>query len=131
MKTVLVLGAGLVTRPLVRYLLDQPDFKVIVASRTVSKAVKLIDGHEQAEGGLGVVVVEDADVADLLRRRPTRAAVRVAPRCGVEVDLVRPPARPEPSPHERLRRRDGSGHPRRCRAATQSLGKCHPISENH
>jgi len=45
MKTVLVLGAGLVTRPLVRYLLDQPNFEVEVASRTVSKAVKLIDNH--------------------------------------------------------------------------------------
>jgi len=45
MKKVLVLGAGLVTRPHVRYLLDVPDLKVIVASRTVSKAEALIDGH--------------------------------------------------------------------------------------
>ncbi len=45
MKKVLILGAGLVAKPLVRYLLDQPDFKVEVASRTVSKAIKLIDGH--------------------------------------------------------------------------------------
>ncbi len=45
MKKVLILGAGLVAKPLVRYLLDQPDFKVEVASRTVSKAVKLIDNH--------------------------------------------------------------------------------------
>ncbi len=45
MKKVLILGAGLVARPLVRYLLDQPDFQVEVASRTVSKAVKLIAGH--------------------------------------------------------------------------------------
>lgn len=45
MKKVLILGAGLVAKPLVRYLLDQPDFEVVVASRTVSKAVKLIDGH--------------------------------------------------------------------------------------
>ena len=45
MKKVLVLGAGLVTRPLVRYLLDQPDFSVTVASRTVSKAERLIAGH--------------------------------------------------------------------------------------
>ena len=59
MKTVLVLGAGLVTRPLVRYLLDQPDFKVIIASRTVSKAVKLIDGHERGEAK--TLLVEDTD----------------------------------------------------------------------
>jgi saccharopine dehydrogenase (NADP+, L-glutamate forming) len=45
MKKVLILGAGLVAKPLVRYLLDQPDFEIIVASRTVSKAVKLIDNH--------------------------------------------------------------------------------------
>jgi saccharopine dehydrogenase (NADP+, L-glutamate forming) len=45
MKKVLILGAGLVARPLVRYLLGQPDLQVEVASRTVSKAEKLIDGH--------------------------------------------------------------------------------------
>lgn len=45
MKKVIILGAGLVARPLVRYLLDQPDLEVEVASRTVSKAVKLIDNH--------------------------------------------------------------------------------------
>ncbi|MCP4250312.1 MAG: saccharopine dehydrogenase [bacterium] len=45
MKKILVLGAGLVTRPLVRYLLDRPDFEVTVASRTVSKAEALVDGH--------------------------------------------------------------------------------------
>jgi len=45
MKKILILGAGLVARPLVRYLLDQPDFRVEVASRTVSKAEKLIEGH--------------------------------------------------------------------------------------
>jgi saccharopine dehydrogenase (NADP+, L-glutamate forming)/spermidine synthase len=44
MKSVLVLGAGLVTRPLVRYLLNH-DFRVTVASRTVSKARDLIGGH--------------------------------------------------------------------------------------
>lgn len=49
MKKILILGAGLVAKPLVRYLLDQPDFKVEVASRTVSKAVKLIDSHPDGE----------------------------------------------------------------------------------
>ena len=34
MKTILVLGAGLVARPLVRYLLDRPGFRVTLASRT-------------------------------------------------------------------------------------------------
>jgi saccharopine dehydrogenase-like NADP-dependent oxidoreductase len=49
MKKVLVLGAGLVTRPHVRYLLDVPDFEVIVASRTVSKAQALINGHPRGK----------------------------------------------------------------------------------
>jgi saccharopine dehydrogenase (NADP+, L-glutamate forming) len=45
MKRVLILGAGLVARPLVRYLLDQPEFEVVIATRTVSKAIKLINNH--------------------------------------------------------------------------------------
>ena len=42
---ILVLGAGLVSRPLVRYLLDQPGFSVTMASRTVSKAERIINDH--------------------------------------------------------------------------------------
>ncbi len=42
MKKVLVLGAGLVAGPLVRYLLDQEGFQVKVASRTLKKAERLI-----------------------------------------------------------------------------------------
>jgi len=48
MKKVLVLGAGLVAKPLVRYLLDH-GYGVTCASRTVAKAVKLIDGHPQGK----------------------------------------------------------------------------------
>ena len=48
MKTVLVLGAGLVTKPLVQYLL-QHDYRVRVASRTVSKANKLVGDHPNGE----------------------------------------------------------------------------------
>jgi len=47
MKKILVLGAGMVSRPMIRYLLDEPDFHVIMASRTVSKAEQMIDGHPQ------------------------------------------------------------------------------------
>jgi saccharopine dehydrogenase-like NADP-dependent oxidoreductase len=49
MKKILVLGAGMVSRPMIRYLLDQPDFHVIMASRTVSKAEHMIAGHPQGE----------------------------------------------------------------------------------
>ena len=45
MKKILILGAGLVAKPLVRYLLDKPEFQVEIATRTISKAEKLIDGH--------------------------------------------------------------------------------------
>lgn len=49
LKKVLILGAGLVTRPIVRYLLDCEVFHVTVASRTVSKAESLIDGHPRGK----------------------------------------------------------------------------------
>jgi saccharopine dehydrogenase (NADP+, L-glutamate forming) len=45
MKKVLVFGAGMVAGAHVRYLLDQPDFHVTVASRTLSKAQELVQGH--------------------------------------------------------------------------------------
>jgi len=44
-KKILVLGAGLVSRPLVKYLLDVEGFEVTVASRTVSKAEALVGDH--------------------------------------------------------------------------------------
>ncbi len=46
---VLVLGAGLVSRPHVQYLLDQPEFEVTVASRTVSKAEKLVGDNPRGK----------------------------------------------------------------------------------
>ncbi|HMA83095.1 MAG TPA: saccharopine dehydrogenase C-terminal domain-containing protein [Candidatus Thermoplasmatota archaeon] len=45
MNHVLVLGAGMVSRPLVRYLLDLSGVKVTMASRTVEKAEAIIDNH--------------------------------------------------------------------------------------
>ncbi len=71
MKKVLVLGAGLVSRPLVRYLLDQPETQVIIASRTVSKAEALIEGHPAGKAVAATVqeeekldaLVAEADVA--------------------------------------------------------------------
>lgn len=48
MKRVLILGAGLVTGPMVRYLLDK-GYHVTVASRTVAKAQYLIGSHPNGE----------------------------------------------------------------------------------
>jgi len=45
MKKVLILGAGLVSRPMVRYLLEHDGIEVTVASRTLSKAEALIKGN--------------------------------------------------------------------------------------
>ncbi len=66
MPKVLVLGAGLVSRPLVRYLLDKPDFKVTCASRTVSKAVKLVDGHPDGEA-ISLNTADQAQLEDLIK----------------------------------------------------------------
>ena len=45
MKKILVLGAGLVARPLVNYLLDHPEFSVVVADVEPSRAETLVAGH--------------------------------------------------------------------------------------
>ncbi len=57
MKKVLVLGAGFVTRPLVRYLLDQPDYRVTVGDCVASKAEALVEGH--ANGAAEALVAGD------------------------------------------------------------------------
>lgn len=67
MKKVLVLGAGLVTRPHVRYLLDVPDFEVTVASRTVSKAEALINGHPRGKA-VALNVKDEAAMEGLIRQ---------------------------------------------------------------
>ncbi|MCH8967017.1 MAG: saccharopine dehydrogenase NADP-binding domain-containing protein [Planctomycetes bacterium] len=78
MTKALVLGAGLVTRPLVRYLLDQPDFHVTVASRTVSKAVALIDGHPN--GTALPLLADDQDkLAELIREHDLTISLLPAP----------------------------------------------------
>jgi saccharopine dehydrogenase-like NADP-dependent oxidoreductase len=67
MEKILVLGAGMVSRPMIRYLLDQPDFHVIMASRTVSKAEQMIDGHAQGEA-FSLDVNDDKKVEDFVSK---------------------------------------------------------------
>jgi saccharopine dehydrogenase (NADP+, L-glutamate forming) len=57
MKKVLVLGAGLVARPLVNYLLGQPDLSVTVADVEASRAARLVAGHPRGTS-------EVLDIAD-------------------------------------------------------------------
>jgi len=60
MKKVLVLGAGLVARPPVQYLMDLPGVEVTAASRTVSKAQALVGNHPN---GRAVALNVDDDAA--------------------------------------------------------------------
>jgi saccharopine dehydrogenase (NADP+, L-glutamate forming) len=60
MKKVLVLGAGLVAGPLVKYLLDQPDISVVVGDVEAGRAARLIGGHPR--GSAEVLDISDRDV---------------------------------------------------------------------
>jgi len=64
-KRVLVLGAGLVAGPLVRYLLDVEGFEVTVASRTVAKAEALIGGASNG-AALALDVSDEAALEKLI-----------------------------------------------------------------
>jgi len=73
LNNVLVLGAGMVVRPFVHYLLSQPDCRVKVASRTVSRAEGLISNHPRGE----------TQVLDVTDTRALRALISDA-----QTDLV-------------------------------------------
>jgi saccharopine dehydrogenase (NADP+, L-glutamate forming) len=66
MKKILVLGAGLVSRPGVNYLLGQKNLSVTVASRTVSKAEKLVEGHGNGRAA-AIDVENNRELAALIR----------------------------------------------------------------
>jgi len=72
-KEILVLGAGMVARPLVRYLGDVPGYRVTVASRTVAKAEELVRGHPQ-----GIARALDVDDGAELSRAVAAADVVVS-----------------------------------------------------
>jgi len=87
MNKILVLGAGLVSRPGVRYLLERKELEVTVASRTVSKAEKLVVGHANGRA-VAVDVENQEDLAALISRHdlvisllPWTHHVRVAELC--------------------------------------------------
>lgn len=70
MKKVVVFGAGMVAAPHVRYLLEH-GYEVTVATRTVSKADRIISGHEHGHSASVTVTdpetlrpyIKEADVA--------------------------------------------------------------------
>jgi len=59
MSGILILGAGLVCQPIVTYLAGTKKYTVVVASRTVSKAEKLVEGLDS-----GRAVALDIEAAD-------------------------------------------------------------------
>ncbi len=63
MKKILILGAGMVVKPMVTYLLDR-DFLVTVATRTKSKADAMIDGY--LNGASMTWTVDQEDILDKL-----------------------------------------------------------------
>jgi saccharopine dehydrogenase-like NADP-dependent oxidoreductase len=65
MKHVIVFGAGLVTRPLVQYLLDH-NFQVTVASRTLGKAEALVGDHPQGKAVAFEITKESDKLGDLV-----------------------------------------------------------------
>ncbi|MDO8122847.1 MAG: saccharopine dehydrogenase C-terminal domain-containing protein [Candidatus Hermodarchaeota archaeon] len=66
MKQVLVLGAGLVARPYVQYMLDH-GYKVTVASRTVSKAMRLLGDHPNGEARAFDISRQVKELKDLVK----------------------------------------------------------------
>ena len=73
MKKVLVLGAGRVAGAHVRYLLNQPDFHVTVASRTLSKAQDIVQDHPR-----GAARQLDSDDEAALERLISQADLAVS-----------------------------------------------------
>jgi len=65
MKKVLLLGAGMVTRPIVHYLLGREDVQLTVASRTVSKAEELVKGHARGKA-IALNVDNEAELENLV-----------------------------------------------------------------
>jgi saccharopine dehydrogenase (NADP+, L-glutamate forming) len=64
MKKILVAGAGLVVRPLVRYLLDQPEFLVEVGDVEPGRATAIVGGHSR-----GSAIFLDIQDDVVLRKR--------------------------------------------------------------
>lgn len=73
MKKILVLGAGLVARPLVNYLLDQRAMEVTVADQVFTKAESLVLDHPS-----GTALELDINNRELLRKTVARADIVIS-----------------------------------------------------
>ena len=45
MKKILMIGAGLVAKPAIQYLLNQPGFQITIADKFIHKAKELVGNH--------------------------------------------------------------------------------------
>ncbi|MFW9924996.1 MAG: saccharopine dehydrogenase C-terminal domain-containing protein [Candidatus Thorarchaeota archaeon] len=66
MKKVVVFGAGMVARPGIRYLLDK-GYEVTVASRTVSKAEAIVEGHPNGKAVAFDITKDDLEKSGLIQ----------------------------------------------------------------
>jgi saccharopine dehydrogenase-like NADP-dependent oxidoreductase len=91
MKSILILGAGLVARPLLRYLLTRYDYRLIVATLDVPRAQSLLGEHPRAsyveldvqnQEATGKLVAEADIVVSLLPAQLNPVIARVAIRHG-------------------------------------------------
>jgi len=87
MKKVLILGAGMVTKPMADYFLDECKYHVDIATRTLSKAEKIINGRSNAnaiqwtsdDNDMLHTLVEDVDI--VISMLPPTAHIPVAKAC--------------------------------------------------
>lgn len=73
MKHILVLGAGLVARPLVRYLLASPGLRITLADQLKEKAEELIENHP-----LGSAMVMDVKDTAMLSKTVATADIVIS-----------------------------------------------------
>jgi len=87
MKRILVLGAGLVSRPLLRYLLRYPEYRLLVATDDPERAERQIGDHPRGratridvrdEAALAPLVAESDLVVSLLPAELNPAVARLA-----------------------------------------------------
>jgi len=83
MKTVAILGAGLVTEPLARYLMDECAYDVVMATRTPSKAEKIIGSRKN--GKAVAWVAEQHDELDTLIREVDLVVSMIPPSLHIPV----------------------------------------------
>lgn len=73
MKHILVLGAGLVARPLVKYLLEEPNLSVTLADQVKKKAEALIENHPR-----GTAVAMDVSHTEALSQMVSESDIVIS-----------------------------------------------------